>query len=1018
MKKRWIPFIVTCIAVALIIGLRFGAESESYRQVDMHTAQSRLNTTVAVVNGDAGVLVNGGWYNYSAAIIDTLGDDFVLVSPAMAQTGFASGTYAAIVTFPSNVSTKVLSFNAAWPERVQLEFQINPNLSEREYLETFIAITELQMAINTTLASTYVSSILRQFHDAQDHVDGVFQNNLADLLAVELITLGDFTADLDLDDVPFVPIQPRQLDTPFYMDIVRGFAEEVANWYLHSYAMASNQFLWMRTGLISLTENFPAQEDAWLSMLMAWTGYSEFYGELLDIFFEDVSAHETDLRAWHQENVVWNQALEAYQNQILDWQDISISWLWDAEFWHMDYQSFLGSVEDYSELLMAYHASLEASLLPVLGDLTDWKELLQDYERRMFGQFGYILDRTDDLNSQIQDTTTFLQHLLEWHTDLISHTDILEYWRIDLTHGKSQLNTWHYDLEQVHTMLEDARNIFEHGFDALPYVPAPLPYAQFNALTLPNLTLGITTGPAMYITFANIPNVTICVDSVVAGMIGGISVDLSNLTFTNPNPLPCTGHLSFSYIKPMSASGAALSTSFEAPLSSCLCVNCQINSAIDSFIPNLLMQVESQVQTEVNTQVATQLNSLTPTLQGSIDYQIDNINYNYVSQLNYDAALLEDWHMDLKDDIIDMTAWLHDTGLFYNDLADFFGTLTTSTYDISDFIYSLTDLAEDIDDIVLPTLPDTSDIQPLEKPNIVNLSIPNNVSPLDVMPIPTWDTSIYSPAQYDGRSIYQVFDVDFPTVSINNVMGLDLPPAYFDYQIPFPVHEHFMFMAERPQSPLIPPPPRPDDFWDSLNFMHDQLLNFNVDDFLSYDIHLQVERSLQNYEVFLNQIRQDLNFLFEDNIWLMHDVNAEYNRFLSNLRHDAFAAAASEQEALQSTIDSFVTIREESNENTIERLGAFASMMPESRAIAGINQGLVDFAVMPFDFVPITIRDEVTFEHPESMVATYMRFQQIAVWVLGGVLTLTLFSILVAHLFQKRKVVAGPNRRPLPQQLV
>ena len=97
-------------------------------------------------------------YNYSAAIINALGEGFVLVSPAMAQTGFENGTYGAIITFPSDVSANILSFNAYQPERVRLEFQINPDLPEREFIEVYMAITELQMAINSTLASTYVSS--------------------------------------------------------------------------------------------------------------------------------------------------------------------------------------------------------------------------------------------------------------------------------------------------------------------------------------------------------------------------------------------------------------------------------------------------------------------------------------------------------------------------------------------------------------------------------------------------------------------------------------------------------------------------------------------------------------------------------------------------------------------------------------------------------------------------------------------------------------------------------------------
>ena len=141
-----------------------------------------------------------------------------------------------------------------------------------------------------------------------------------------------------------------------------------------------------------------------------------------------------------------------------------------------------------------------------------------------------------------------------------------------------------------------------------------------------------------------------------------------------------------------------------------------------------------------------------------------------------------------------------------------------------------------------------------------------------------------------------------------------------------------------------------------------------------------------------------------DPIGRVTSVKNDDNRFLQDLRFNALNAADSEQEALQYAIEMFIALREANNDDTVQRLGTFASMMPESRVSAGINQGLVDFTVMPFDFVPMTVRDEVVFEHPESMVATYMRFQWVAIWAMGGVLMLTLLSILVSHFNKKRKV--------------
>lgn len=1018
MSKRWIPFVLACMGVAFMFGLRLGAESEVERQIDMQMAQMRLSSTIAVVNGDAGIMVNGSVYNYSAAIINTLGDDFVLVSPAMAQAGFASGTYAAIVTFPSNVSARVLSFNAIAPERVQLEFQINPNLPEREYIETFIAITELQLAINTTLASTYVSSILRQFHDAQDHVDGVFRNNLADLFALEIITLGDFSANLILDDVPFVPIQPRELDTPFYMNHVRAFAEEVSNWYLDSYAMASNQFLWMRDGLIRLTDNFPEQEDVWLNMLVMWTRYSESYGELLDTFFYDVSTHEDGLRTWHSETVDWQHTLETYQNQVLGWHDTSNIWRTGAETWYSDYQRFLREVVNYSEALNTHHGRLEDSLTPVLNDLTTWRDSLSDYERRLRNQYDLFHVMAENHDIHAERTNALLADLLSWHDELYNHHDVLGNWRDGIANRQDALNTWYHDLDYVHTGLSDAVNIFGLGLEALPKIPERLPYDRFPSLRLPDVVPGVTSGPALAISGA----------TGIADDIDAITADIGNIADDLDVMVDYLAHLDAN----IHASGGdlgAINTNLVTIIESLAMtipylpypyfnntydINAYI-TRLNGYISQLRgYAVQLHGYTTVTEGHAVdlgryvtlldnhvvQLDSYTSRLDGLADELI-----SHAEKLDCDITQLKDWYTDLQSDIKNILNWRYGMVTFHGDMAKFYGLVNDTVDKLTDLHQAFQDFSDELDELTMPQLPDISKLEilePLRTPKIVDESKPKYIYPLEMVVLPFWDREIVSPYDYEGAKLYGLFDVEFPLDfdAIYAVIHLYHPPVFVDYEVPTMVDEHSMLMAYRPETPLVPAPPRPDDFWASLNLMHDQLLSFDVGAFLSDDIRRQVEHSLVDYEAFLESVRHDLNFLFEDNIEIMYVVNAEYNRFLQSLRSDVLIAAAYEQAGLQNAIETFTTLREINNQNTISRLSSFASMMPESRATAGINQSLVNFTVTPFDFVPMTIRDDVAFEYPESMVGVYARFQRIAIWVMAGVLAVTLASILIYHFFR------------------
>jgi len=136
----------------------------------------------------------------------------------------------------------------------------------------------------------------------------------------------------------------------------------------------------------------------------------------------------------------------------------------------------------------------------------------------------------------------------------------------------------------------------------------------------------------------------------------------------------------------------------------------------------------------------------------------------------------------------------------------------------------------------------------------------------------------------------------------------------------------------------------------------------------------------------------------------MYDVHAEYNHFLQDLRRAAFAAQTYEHDALQYAIDAFAAARSETSDDTRGRMGTFASMMPESRLAGSVNQELVNFAVSPFDFVPLELREETpAFIFADPSVEAFERYRRIAVIILVGVLLATIVGSLIAHFVKGRK---------------
>ncbi|MCL2362044.1 MAG: hypothetical protein FWC73_09560 [Defluviitaleaceae bacterium] len=968
MKKRWIPVIILCIAAAFITGLNLGTSAEADHHTPALSGTTRyFNTTIAVVNADTGTIIDGSRYNYSAAIISTLGPDFELVSPAMAQTGLANGTYGAIVTFPPEVSARILSFNAHQPQRVELEFQINPDLPEREFLEVYITITELQMAINTTLASTYVSSIFRQFHEAQDQVDGVFRNTLLDLMALEYITLGDFTATLDLDEMPYIPLNPRELDVPFYMEQVAAFAEEVSSWYRNSYAMASDQYLWMREGLFSLTENFPEQEEDWIYMLTMWTGYSERYGELLEQYSEYVRLHEEALVAWHEENVAWHEALEDYQRDVAFWHEDSDFWFDDAYRWHGEYMGFLDEARDYYASLRDFRQELEDNINPLQDDLNAWKDLLIDYENWLSDRLDELIEMTEMANYQAEISNTFLDSLIAWYEDLDTNTDNLLDWKLEVSNRIGEMNNWRDEIGVVTAGVQQIIDNINTRAAALPPIPE----------------LGVDGIPPEYnISTITPPTAPPVVPALTISGWEPPTVDTTPITIpptppTAPSPPIPTGD----------------------PIIDAIAID-QWHDAFEQWETGLLAwhgQVGSAV-TAVNTRsqsIQTAANQLSARQTQLQTYYTSIVN---IRQPLYDSYnLINTWHSRLLNFHTEITAWNTRLHSHTNDMATWHGAIST-------FIVN-------VQTSQLPTIPSHINWEHIDLPDDIYLPMPGMFDRLEMIELLDWGDSLESPPSYDGTQIVDAFAVEFPLQgNAIEPMYLERPQGFTDYTVPEMVPYHGMILVDQPLSPLVGPPPRPDDFWASLDFMHGQLSSFDVGAFLSDDILRMVDQSLLAYEIFLQSVRQDISFLFQDNIWLMEDIHGEYDRHFWELRWDAISANMAEQATLQAAINYFSVARENTHADTQSRLATFAVMMPETRGAGGINQDVVDFAVMPFDFVPLALRDDATLATSfEALIAnqpmanTFHRYQLIVLVALAGMTVGTAISSFVSHVNKKRQ---------------
>ena len=359
---RWIPFIVVGFITVFLAGAWFGASGEAERFEARQVMQETLQTTIAVVNADTGVIVDGTRQNFSAAIIDTLGADFVLVSPEMARTGYESGIYGAIITFPRYVSERILSFNALEPERVQLEFVINVDLPENDFIEVYRRILEVQTSINTTLAQTYVTEIFEQFHTAQDQVDNVIQNSLDSLAASANVQMERFTAEVDLGEMPRIAFEPRVFEiTPRAVIEAQAMEQiivEQPHMFLDAFQTISRDPMQGRLRTLQNKFEFSLPAESRPFVPSARTKLPPGYEDELTNYINYVLAYQNEARRWHENATRWHDDLAEHSQNMATVHNYLNDWHRALTSWQEENQAYLNQAGTYFDEVRQLHVSL------------------------------------------------------------------------------------------------------------------------------------------------------------------------------------------------------------------------------------------------------------------------------------------------------------------------------------------------------------------------------------------------------------------------------------------------------------------------------------------------------------------------------------------------------------------------------------------------------------------------------------------------------------------------------------
>lgn len=278
--KKIISFFLIVISVFIIsfLGLNFSKKIEN-NIVKSNT--TKVSSNIAIVNQDTGVENGDKYINYSEKIIENLDSKYIVTSREVAKKGLKNGEFSALIVFPGKFSDNVTSINNENPEKAQFYFELSPKLNNVEKAETEESITKLERDINDKISYIYVANILNEFHDSQNKVIDVLENDNEQVKKILSINDNDLVKSINIRDFEKLKIDINTLNLDDDFNINQKIMEDMdfnykkflseGNDDLNTIKSTANDLIIKEDGLLSFLGNI-----ANINVLPGYFNGSEF----------------------------------------------------------------------------------------------------------------------------------------------------------------------------------------------------------------------------------------------------------------------------------------------------------------------------------------------------------------------------------------------------------------------------------------------------------------------------------------------------------------------------------------------------------------------------------------------------------------------------------------------------------------------------------------------------------------------------------------------------------------------
>lgn len=178
-RWAWLP--TTILAMLSMIGLLYiGLKDPNVGKVD-----SSQQLRYVLVNQDEGASFNQTNYQLGRDFVNLINQDktnqWQTASADIAEAGFSQGNYDAIITIRPDFSRKLLSLQAASPEKADISYQVRPDQNRISATQLASQVNALMFTFNKKVVSMYFSSVLSNLLNAQQNATNIVNGDSVNL---------------------------------------------------------------------------------------------------------------------------------------------------------------------------------------------------------------------------------------------------------------------------------------------------------------------------------------------------------------------------------------------------------------------------------------------------------------------------------------------------------------------------------------------------------------------------------------------------------------------------------------------------------------------------------------------------------------------------------------------------------------------------------------------------------------------------------------------------------------------